>query len=626
MADHDPTQPYEAPLAAPPAAPPPPPGMTTVPVTPVAPVVQAPAAPRSRRGRLRWLVALVITALVVATAAGATLLLTASAGDSAVLAYVPADTIAYEELRLDLPGSQQAEVTKLLSAFPGFADQASFGTKMNEVLDRLVKSATNGKHDYQTEIAPWFGGQLALAEGPLPKLTSVSTTDAATRARLLALMSVKDAGKATAWIDGILKEAGATTSTETYNGVSITRVTAPASATATGTMPDAGYAVLGNVVVAGDLTSVKAAIDTKGTSGLGTTPEFRTASSALSGDRIGFYWTDLRATVASGLDELTTLDKSGAAASAIGVVEGMIPAWSAGAIRAADGNLVVDGVQPHAGFAPTTNRTSAIAAVAPAGTVALVDVHDVGARLTALHDQLAADATLAATVKQVDSLLGLVGGFDAAVGWIGDAGVAVMPSGASVTGGVLITPADAAAATKLFTQLHSLLQIATAGSGTAIKDEAYGGTTITTVDLSAIEPLLAGVAGGSSSGSSPLAGLGSALSGKLTLSYAVTDQVVVLSPDISFVKAVLDTRTGASLAEDARFSALVDTVGAKNTGLYWLDITAIRGIVEANMPADARARYDADVKPYLAPLDAFIGAGSADGDLDRSSMILSIKH
>lgn len=648
MTDQDPTQPYSAPppvpaaaadapawspvapaaaAAAPDAPPPPawapaaPPVLDGSPLPPAAyavgpeiPVVEPVQAPRRRRNPLRWVVALVIVALVVGTAAGATMLLTASSGNAAVLAYVPADTIVYGEMRLDLPGNQRAEVARTLSAFPGFADQAALGTKLGEVLDRLVKSATNGKHDYQTEIAPWFGGQIAIAEGPTPTL-SVTSPDAAAKVRVLAVVNVTDTAKATAWINGVLAETNVKMATVAYNGTDIQQIQQASDSSMA--QLQAGYAIIGKVAVFGDLTSIKAAIDTKGTTGLGSVPGFQKAVAALPGDHVGFAWEDLRAVFASSADSVKSLDKEGTATAALSVLEGLLPEWSASSIRAADGNLVMESAQPTGALGPTVNRTSDIAALAPPNTIALVDLHDVGKTLGTLRDKFAADPKLGQYVKQLDSFLGLAGGFQGTAGWIGDVGVAVTRNGDSVSGGILIRPDDPAAATRLLTQLRSLFEMSGGGSGISISDEQYNGATITTVDLSMLAPLLE-----QSMGSS-----GVTVPSSLKLVYAVTDKVVVMSLDPAFARAVVDAAAGgASLAKDPRFSALVAKAGAQSTGVSWLDITASRELVEGILPADARAKYDADIRPYLLPLDALISTGAIDGDLARGTMILSIKH
>lgn len=611
MTDQDQTQAHEAPEAA-----------TTSPVGPVM------TPPRTGRGRLRWIVALVVTALVVASAAGATLLFTASTGQSEVLAWAPADTVSYLELRLDLPGSQRAEVTKLLAAFPGFADQAAFPAKMGEALDRLVKAASNGKHDYQAGIAPWFGGQLAVAAGPMPTpAAGASPTALAGSIRALVLAQVTDAAKATAWINAGLGEIGTTTvttTTETYGGVQITRVHEAGSGASATTVPDMGYAIVGHVLAAGDLTSLKAAIDTKGTTGLASTAAFKAASSAVAGDRVAFYWTDLKASFTQGLASITAMSNDPALDAVIASLADLVPAWSAGTVRAVDGNLVLDGVQPHSTASSATNRASDLAALAPASTIALIDTHDVGKALAAFHARLAAQPKLADALKQVDSALSILGGFDATTGWLGDTGIVITRSGDSVSGGLIVKPADAASAKRLFTSLRGMIEIGASGAGVAFRDETYGDATITTVDLSGLGPLLSAAAGGA--GLPAPTDPGSAVPSSLKLVYSVTDQVVVLGADPTFVKAVLDARTGDSLAKNARFSALVGKAAAQNARLAWLDVAAIRDLVEKALPADARTKYEADVKPYLLPLDAIVSTSSIGNDFDRSTMILSITH
>ncbi|MEI6358566.1 MAG: hypothetical protein WCP53_15915, partial [Verrucomicrobiota bacterium] len=111
----------------------------------------------------------------------------------------------------------------------------------------------------------------------------------------------------------------------------------------------------------------------------------------------------------------------------------------------------------------------------------------------------------------------------------------------------------------------------------------------------------------------------------ITFAYAVTPEVIVIGSDARFVKAVLDSRGGASLATQPRFKDLLAKAGASGGGLAWVDVAAVRDLVAAALPASARASYDADVKPYLAPLDALVATGTTDGDLIRSTIILSIK-
>ena len=126
--------------------------------------------------------------------------------------------------------------------------------------------------------------------------------------------------------------------------------------------------------------------------------------------------------------------------------------------------------------------------------------------------------------------------------------------------------------------------------------------------------------------------MGSSLGGMsvpsdLKLVYAVTDKVVLMSLDAGFAKAVIDASQGGdSLAKNARYSALLAQAGDKGTSFVWVDVAAARELIEAQLPADSRAKYDSDIRPYLLPLDAMISTGVYDNGLNRGTLILSIKH
>ena len=94
----------------------------------------------------------------------------------------------------------------------------------------------------------------------------------------------------------------------------------------------------------------------------------------------------------------------------------------------------------------------------------------------------------------------------------------------------------------------------------------------------------------------------------------------------TFVKSVLDTKPGSSLADDGRFKSLIGRVGDQNVGDAFVDIAAVRELAElvaARQPAFGA--YLTDVKPYLVPLDAWIQATVIDGELNRSTGVIVTK-
>ncbi len=627
MTDQDHTQRFETPSAPPqppdpveaasgapgtpsPADTPPTPSAfadpEAVPTTPVAPVTAAGPA-RGSRSRVRWLAALVVTVVVVGLAAGATLLLTSDSGDPAVLAYAPKDSLVYSELRLDLPGSQQAQLAKLMTAFPGFDDQAAFPTKLNEALDQILGKATNGTQSWATDIDPWFGRQVSVSVGPFP-----ATAAAAASAHGLVLLSVKDAPKAEGWAAALVTREGATTTTESYNGVTITSVTPKDGAPAGMADVHTAYAVIGPVLALGDVASVKAAIDTKGTAGLNTVAQFKTAEASVSGDRLGFGYVD-----AKGLSAAAK-DLAGGAASAMpslpAAFSDLAPAWTVGAIRAQDGGFVIDTRNPHvAKLGPATTAETTLASILPPTTVALAEGHDVGAALTRIKDLAATDPELAKSVKDLESSLRIVGGWDAITGWMGEAGIAVTRDGDTIGGGIVVVPTDRAAAERLLTQLRGFIELAGGTSGLKVTDEAYADATITVVDLGNLGDLAGAATGGAVEAPA-----------NLQISYTVTDQAVVIGYGTGFTKAVLDARTGDSLAKSDRFAAALKQAGSRHASLFWVDVAGIRSHIEGMIPAADKADYEANAKPYLDAFDSIIGSYVPGEELDRGTVIIHV--
>ncbi len=104
-------------------------------------------AATGRRGRWRWSVALVATAAMVVSGSGLVAFAQSGSGVSDGPRFVPADAPLYVEARLDLPDGQGESLASFLSAFPGFADEGSFETKIDEAVDSLLADATDGGID-----------------------------------------------------------------------------------------------------------------------------------------------------------------------------------------------------------------------------------------------------------------------------------------------------------------------------------------------------------------------------------------------------------------------------------------------------------------------------------------------
>jgi hypothetical protein len=563
--------------------------------------------PATRRSSgLRWAIALVGVAVIVGATAIIVALASGRPSPSIAVGYMPTDTVSYGEYRLDLPGDQRAKMAAFLGKFPGFDDPSNAQAKLYEVFDRIIRLASKDKQSYTANIEPWFGGQIAMGSGPI-SATGQSSTGASPLGggSPLFVVTVKDKAKATDWLKSTIGESLTETA---YNGTTIYGF---------GGGGADGFAVIvtDKVMLLGTDTAVRAAFDSNGAGKLADDAEFKAAFGTVSRDYVSFSYTEFRGLLqsivsmggaGSGLDTTTVDDE----------LLSMVPAWQASSLLFEDDALVGDGAYPRIdlGF-DAKNRKSSLVGHAPPGTIFYAESHDIGPALNALLERLRKMPDLREPFKQIDAAVGVAGGFDGLFGWWGDAAVAISKgTDGSIGGGLLIQPTDAAAAKRTFDTLRSFLLLAGGNSGIELRDVDHGGATITVIDFSAAAK---------SSGQLP-AGV------KAELAYTVTNDVVVIGYGEAFVASVLDAGPGPSLADDSRFTELVSRAGQENIGLSFINIRAIRELVEPLVkdlvPADKWAFYEKEIRPYVLPFDAIASGVRVDGDLDRLTQIVTVKE
>jgi hypothetical protein len=562
-----------------------------------------------RSNGVRWAIAIGGVAIVIAATIAILTLASGRPSPSVAVGYMPANTMQYAEYRLDLPGDQRAKMAGFLSKFPGFADQANVQAKLYEVFDRIVLLASSNDQSYTADIEPWFGGQIAMGSG----LGSQSATGGGLLGAAvtpfggdaLFIVTVKDPAKATEWLKST---AGETLAESQYGGATIY------------TLGNSGsgasfiLAVTDKVLLGGSDATVRAAIDSKGEGKLADDNEFKAAFGSVSRDYVGFGYIEYRSLLksvvamsgASGLESTTVDDE----------LIALVPEWQASSMRFEDDALVGNTAFPsiEIGY-EAKNKKSTLIGHAPAGTIVYAESHDIGPALLAVVDRFRQMKDLQEAFRQIDSAAGVVGGFDGAFGWWGDAAVVISKDAAgSVAGGLLIAPSDAAAAKRTFDTLRSFVVLAGGGSGIEIRDVPHGDATISVIDLSEAAE---------ASGASLPPGV------KAEIAYAVTGDVVVVGYTEAFVASVLDAGPGPSLADDSRFASLVKRVGEENIGLSFVDVKAVRELIEPlikpSVPQEQWAFYEREVLPYLLPLDAFVSSARIDGDVDRLDQAFTVR-
>ena len=565
----------------------------------------AAATTGGNRTRLRWgLAALGIVIVAIASYAIVSLV-GGRPSTSTAIGYMPTNTMSYEEVRLDLPGDQRTKLASFLKAFPGFSDQSAIEPKLNDVLDRIVRAASKDKQTWTADIQPWFGGQLAFGTG-LPDTSQLGALRP-TASDGLAVATITDRTKAIAWVTKTGGDVGTSITRSTYGDADLL-----VSADGGGSF---AIGVNDKVMLAGSTAAVKAAIDGGGKGAFDQNDDVKAALATLDKDYVIFAVTRTRALADAVVKQVAVtqpgvLDKT----QIDETILGLVPAWQAMTARFENDAIVSSSVSPSWSIGyDGKNRASDVLGHVPAKSIVYLDSHDIGPALTAVLAKFRALPEAKPAFDQFDQAMSLLGGFDAVLGWWGDTAFVVSPlDDGTIGAGLVIHPTDAAAADRLFTTLNGFLALAGGSSGVATRTEDHNGTKITILDLSAVP-------GMSSSGMPP--------GYKPEFAWAANKDVVVIGYASSFVKAVLDAGPGSSLADDARFKALLGRVGADNLGMSFIDIAAIRGLVEplaqAAAPADAWAYYVREIQPYLKPLDAVITNVRKDGSSDRSTGVIS---
>ncbi len=553
----------------------------------------------SPRNRLRWAVAGVATVLVFVLVGGALILSRPRAGTPSVVEhYVPADTAAYVDVRLDMPGDQRDKLAAFMGHFPGFADPASFQQKIDEMLDQALKRADAGL-DWQRDVVPWFGGQVGLygytvtpAEGVPPSL--------------VAALTVKDRSALEALLDERL--ADHEVDTLDYQGQQIRTFT-----------PDPGtqrvsVVVTDELVLVGPrLEDIQTALDVKA----GVKPAL--AQDEFYLQQLGALHSDRLATAYYDMGRL--MDGAVMPGDVLGVPNAQCFADLQAAsrvkyvaeVRAEDDHFAIttrsqvptgENVPP----APQ-NKANTLASIMPAESIAYAEFRQVGAGARALISGL---------FECVEAAGGEPGGFDPRMieqflgvapedylDFVDDLALAVTYDGALPGGGLVATVDDEAVATqrveRLLTSVRALVAF---GEGDAITvDEIdHNGAAVTVFTFAGVLPDLPPTS--------------------LAVSVANSRLYIGLN---DFVTGALDRQQADSLGASDRFTSAIARAGDANAGVVYLDMARVREAIEAAMPDAERQRYETEAKPFLEPLTTVAMVNRVDNGILVGHVFLNVE-
>jgi hypothetical protein len=567
-----------------------------------------PVVERVRPGSIlrvsRWWAAVAATVLVVVGTIGVAAAAVNASTASSVVAYVPADAVAYAEVRLDLPGDQHDQASRLLQHFPGLLDSAILDDKIGMALDRVLGSASADRYHYTTDVAPWVTGQAGLA------VLAPTSAPSGRPFQPAFLVGVKDEAKAAAQLERFRADAVATGA-----GATSTLVNGATAWTLSGLQAGNSGASSVSYALAADMLIVTEQPDQIGSflaaragsvPNLASSQAFRDAVAHAPDARVGTLFVNGTALAARLKDVIPTGALGGLPFDPLSKIPSTVAGW----LRLEGDRIVAEarasGV-PDISARPV--RESRLAGGIPADAIAYAELRDAGTGIRTLLTQALATPGFEdqlAQLRQVESLLGT--NIESFFDWAGDLGVVVLRGSGGIPSMAIVAEAtDRTTAASRIGLLRTLLAFGGEKLGLRVTDTRHGEASITTVDLSAVVARRA--------------------DGKPTeLAWTLVGNrfILGLGPDV--VASVLDVPAGAALVDDARFRDLLSAAGGPATaGFVYVDVAAIRSLVESSalMPAE-RERYETDVRPYLEPVDRLMVASGRDGDASTTRLVITV--
>ncbi len=530
-----------------------------------------PAMVSSRSRRLRWGIAgAVVLCVAMVTAAGVFVLSGAAGAKSLTAGVAPKDAVAFLEIRTDLPGDQQANLADFMSHFPGFEDRAQFGNAIDNLLNKLTGEVSPDLQ-YTSAFKPWMEGEVSIA---VMSAGSFTPGTGYTPPSTVAIFALKDRAAAQTWIAGELARVGAATSSRAYAGTTLYSI---------GTGSEGAYALTDQDLLLGTLAGVEAALDTKTNGSLAGDANYQAAMNSLSGDSLARFYLDPRSALADQLDAsggilgaiagaLRSPGTSPGATPAISTAS--LPAWVAGSVRAESNQMVMNLVMPRSSGAGSGNHSSTLASVLPATTVGVFEIHSIGALLAGPMAALAGQSRTAdgISLQGVQAALTLLGGTD----WAGDGVAAVTRAGSTYGGGIVLEATDASTASSKVALLTTYAALAGSSLHMTSRTEDYKGVNITVYSIP------------------------DAASGKpVDVAVAAIGNLIVAGYTDSFVKAVVDTTPGTSLASQSDYSAVMAAAGSSNEQSLYVDVPALEDQIGQAILPSAASTWTLDYKPYF---------------------------
>lgn len=525
------------------------------------------------------IVAVVIAAaLVVGGGAFALTRFMAPAEDSAI-EFVPQDAVGYFNVFIRPSNSQKQALDDLLQKFPGIDSTDEAIRKITDLLDDAL---SEGGMDYQEDVEPWLGDQVA---GFLTTSGDLETPDFAF------LVESKSDAAAQDFVEKLAEEDGVVLEDKTYEGQTYQMEEDGDE--------DFAVSILDGYLVAGTEGSVKDVIDTRAD---GKTLEgqerFTQATEPLSDDWIGLFYLD----TAEFFEEFAKEEGFGpqerAALEAFGFDEQQP---QAGILYVTSDSVAFE---TTGGFSPGTQFGDITEAVTGAGIVpelpgdtwAAFGVPSFGDFFNGLFDMFS-DVPGGVGREQIDAMFYGQTGLrleEDVLSWMEDFGLFVQGTSIrDIGGGLVIESNDPGKTARLLEKLEEV--VTQQGIGTE-REELAG-----------------------------LEGFSVQIPGVPARVYALGGERLVIAYGEEAATAAAGE--GATLEESEHFAAAQDAVGEDFNISFYLDVDAAQEFGEAvagfaGAPMDV---YEEDVKPYVDVFTHVVAAAKSEGDTIVQKLVVGVE-
>jgi hypothetical protein len=475
------------------------------------------------------------------------------------------------------------------------ADPASFQQKIDESLTQLLRSTNTGL-EWTRDVAPWFGGEVALFGQTL-------APEVGTPPSLVIAVTVKDRAALEALLDARL--ADHVVDTVDYQGHQIRSF-----------IPDPGnerlsFTLTDELVLVGmRFEDIQTALDVKAGSkaALAQDQFFLQQLGALHADRLATAYFDMG----------RVMDAMGSPSPGMVLGVDCLEGYQDAArvkyvaeVRAEGDHLAMttraqaptgDNIPPL-----PQNRTSVLAEAMPADTIAYAEFRQVGATVKSFVGQflecMTESGQLPFDERAIQQFLGVAP--QDYLDFVGDAAVAVSVRDDLPSGGLIATVDDEAVARQRVERLLASVRALVALGGSdaiTVEDIEHNGATVTVFSFAGVLPDMPST----------------------TLAVSVANGRLYMGLN-DFVTAAMDRQAADSFAASERYKAALAAGGTENAGVIYLDVVRVREMIEANIPESERERYQTEMRPFLAPITTMSVINRVDNGIMVSHVFLHVE-